>query len=128
MTASDALRPTGPSGKPTPSQERAQLLARERAARAAAEAAEARYRGLFEGIPDPLLVTDDEGHYLDANQALADLLGYTRRELAQRRGGLAAMGARWRRTQFARLRREASGGASWSCGARMARRFRSKPG
>jgi two-component system phosphate regulon sensor histidine kinase PhoR len=43
--------------------------------------AEARYRALFEGAVDPILVADAEGRYLDANPAAAGLLGYTRDEL-----------------------------------------------
>ena len=39
------------------------------------------YRGLFEHAPDAILVVDAEGHYIDANPAACDLLGYTRAEL-----------------------------------------------
>jgi PAS domain S-box-containing protein len=60
------------------------------ASRAAAErerllvclaSAEARYRGLFEGVADALLVADAEGRYVDANPAAEALLGYARAEL-----------------------------------------------
>lgn len=43
--------------------------------------AEARYRNLFAGVQDSILVADPEGRYLDANPAASELLGYTRDEL-----------------------------------------------
>lgn len=54
--------------------ERERLLAQLRSA-------ETRYRGLFEGIADALLVADSAGRYVDANPAAEQLLGYTRAEL-----------------------------------------------
>ena len=54
------------------------------AAKAAEEAlreAESRFRGLFEGIADAILVTDTDGRYLDANPAATALLGYSHEEL-----------------------------------------------
>jgi PAS domain S-box-containing protein len=47
----------------------------------ASQAAEARYRALFEGIADSVVVSDLHGRYLEVNQALCHLLGYTREEL-----------------------------------------------
>src|SRR3712207_4987694 len=44
-------------------------------------AGEARYRGLFEGVAEALLVADVQDRYVDANPAACDLLGYTREEL-----------------------------------------------
>ena len=41
---------------------------------------EARYRGLFEGMPVGLYRTTPEGHFLDANPALVEMLGYPERE------------------------------------------------
>ncbi len=38
--------------------------------------AEARYRAVFEGVADAILVADAEGRYLDANPAAVELLGY----------------------------------------------------
>jgi GAF domain-containing protein len=43
--------------------------------------AEARYRGLFEGLADAVIVTDADGRYLEINAAFCDLLGYTREEV-----------------------------------------------
>lgn len=61
------------------------LLARERAARSWAEMAERRYRGLFEGVADAILVADADRRYLDANAAATALLGYEHHELMQMR-------------------------------------------
>ncbi|MDQ2783633.1 MAG: PAS domain S-box protein [Chloroflexota bacterium] len=46
-----------------------------------AQAAEARFRTLFEYAPDTILVADAEGRYLDVNPAATALLGYGRDEL-----------------------------------------------
>jgi PAS domain S-box-containing protein len=54
-------------------------------ARHLAEAAEARYRGLFERAADAILLTDEQGHCLDANAAAEQLFGYTPAELRQKR-------------------------------------------
>lgn len=51
---------------------------------AQALAAEARYRALFDGISDAILVCDGSGRYVDANLAAVALLGYTRDELLRR--------------------------------------------
>ena len=48
---------------------------------AEAQAAEARYRGLFEGVADAILSIDDEGRFRDFNAAATELLGYEREEL-----------------------------------------------
>lgn len=45
------------------------------------QAAEARFRSLFEHVPDTILLADAEGRYLDANPAATLLLGYDRDEL-----------------------------------------------
>lgn len=66
-------------------EQRTQLLAREQAARAHAEAAEARYRSLFEGTAEAILILDGEGRFLDANPAAMRLLAYSREELQERR-------------------------------------------
>ena len=66
-------------------------LLRERAARRDAEDAQRRYRALFEGVADAILVVDDTGAYRDANQAALELLGYSRDELlGMATGDLAA--------------------------------------
>lgn len=44
-------------------------------------AAEARYRAVFAGTADALLVADGAGRYVDANPAAEQLLGYDRAEL-----------------------------------------------
>lgn len=41
------------------------------------EDAEARYYGLFEGVPDAILITDAQSNYTDANAAATALLGYS---------------------------------------------------
>src|SRR5215212_3159000 len=48
---------------------------------AEAQAAEARYRGVFEGVADAILSIDDEGRFRDVNAAAIELLGYEREEL-----------------------------------------------
>jgi two-component system, OmpR family, sensor histidine kinase VicK len=48
---------------------------------AEAQAAEARYRGLFEGVADAILSIDAEGRFRDVNAAAVELLGYQREEL-----------------------------------------------
>ena len=48
---------------------------------AEAQAAEARYRGLFEGVADAILAVDAEGRVRDFNAAASELLGYQREEL-----------------------------------------------
>ncbi len=48
---------------------------------AEAQAAEARYRGLFAGVADAILVADAAGRYRDANPAASALLGYSQAEL-----------------------------------------------
>lgn len=48
---------------------------------AEAQAAEARYRGLFEGVADAILTIDTEGRFRDVNAAATELLGYQREEL-----------------------------------------------
>lgn len=45
--------------------------------------AELRYRELFAGVGEGILVTDAAGHYLDANPAMTALVGYSVEELRQ---------------------------------------------
>ncbi|MFN8592779.1 MAG: PAS domain S-box protein [Thermomicrobiales bacterium] len=52
-----------------------------------AREAEARYRGLFEGTRDGILVSDAEGRFIDANPAMSELSGYSREELLTMRVG-----------------------------------------
>ena len=44
-------------------------------------ASEERYKTLFESSRDAIYITTPDGTYVDANQAAADLFGYTREEL-----------------------------------------------
>jgi PAS domain S-box-containing protein len=59
----------------------AQLYGAERAARTLAEDAHLRFRALFEGIPDAILVLDDDEIIIDANAGACELLGYDGEEL-----------------------------------------------
>jgi PAS domain S-box-containing protein len=59
----------------------ARLYDAERAARLAAEEARGRFRTLFEGVPDAILVIDGEGRFVEANAAACDLLGYALHDL-----------------------------------------------
>lgn len=84
------------------------LLARERVAREAAEAAEARERAVLEGIADGVLVSDADGNFVLANPALLALLGYTLDEVLRLRAGggsLMAAGREQSNAMFAALRR-----------------------
>jgi PAS domain S-box-containing protein len=61
---------------------------------AEAQSAEARYRGLFEGVADAILSIDAEGRFRDVNAAATELLGYQRDELlGSRLEDLVAPGA-----------------------------------
>jgi PAS domain S-box-containing protein len=57
-----------------------------------AREAETRYRALFEGAADPILVTGADRSVLDANPAATELLGYERADLLRRRGNELALG------------------------------------
>jgi PAS domain S-box-containing protein len=54
----------------------ARLYDAERAARLQAEEAQVRFRGLFEGVPDAILVIDADGRFIEANTAACRMLGY----------------------------------------------------
>ncbi|MEA2527543.1 MAG: hypothetical protein QOF73_4770 [Thermomicrobiales bacterium] len=74
-----------------------------------AQAAEARYRGLFDGAADAILVFHEDGRYLDANPAMIALLGYERDDLlGKRMGDLAIDGPPAAQTRAARLREAGS--------------------
>jgi PAS domain S-box-containing protein len=69
-----------------------------------AQETERRYRGLFEGVADAILVADGAARYVDANPAATTLLGYSRDELL--RLGVADVvvgGAAWSQPEFARF-------------------------
>jgi PAS domain S-box-containing protein len=65
--------------------DRARLLEAEQAAHAAAEDARTRYRSLFDGAADAILVADLDGRLQDGNPALRRLLGFEREELLRLR-------------------------------------------
>ncbi|MES2305741.1 MAG: PAS domain S-box protein [Gemmatimonadota bacterium] len=52
-----------------------------RTAEVAMRESEARYRALFEYAPDGILIADAQSTYLDANESICRMLGYTREEL-----------------------------------------------
>ncbi|HEY7061971.1 MAG TPA: GAF domain-containing protein [Chloroflexota bacterium] len=67
-------------------------------------AAEARYRTIFEGVADTILVSDADGRILDANLPATELLGCSLDELRVRRiMDVCAMGDGWIETEFARF-------------------------
>ena len=74
-----------------------------------AQAAEARYRGLFGGVADAILVADAEGRYLDINRAATELLGYAREDLLQLRvPDVVATRPEWTEAEYARFLQEGS--------------------
>jgi two-component system, NtrC family, sensor histidine kinase KinB len=88
-----------------------QMLGVERYLRNTAEEAETYFRAIFSSAGDAILVADQDGRYLDANEAALKLSGYTRQELL----GLSvhdvtAFGADWGAQEYARFMEE----GSWS--------------
>jgi PAS domain S-box-containing protein len=86
--------------------ERAQrsILERETAARRWAQATEIRYRELFEGVADAIIVTDANRLFQDANTAAIALLGYERDELLRFRvEDIVASDTDTTRTEFSRF-------------------------
>lgn len=71
-----------------------------------AQAAEARYRGLFEGTKDGILVFAPDGRCVDANPALAALTGYARDEVIGAAATLVAHGGPWSGEEGERLHRD----------------------
>jgi PAS domain S-box-containing protein len=78
-------------------------------ARAKAEAAERRFRRLFEGAADAVLLIDPLGRCVGANAAAAALLGYSRRELRTMPFSAIATAEPWSRAERLRLLR----GGEW---------------
>ncbi|HUG15518.1 MAG TPA: ATP-binding protein [Thermomicrobiales bacterium] len=65
------------------------------------QSAEARYRGLIDYAGDTILVSDDEGRFLDVNPAASELLGYSRAELLTMGiADLTALGSAWTAGEF----------------------------
>jgi diguanylate cyclase (GGDEF)-like protein/PAS domain S-box-containing protein len=52
-----------------------------KAAEAALQQSEEKYRTLFEDSRDAIAITDLEGRFFDVNQAMLDLFGYTRKDI-----------------------------------------------
>jgi PAS domain S-box-containing protein len=71
--------------------ENARLFEREQEARVAAEIAETRYRSLFDGAADAIVLFDADGRYIEANPAATRLYGYTLEELRSMRVGSLAV-------------------------------------
>ena len=79
------------------------------AAREEAEAAQARYRAVFEGVADAILATDGEGRPLEANPRASELLGYAHEELLSLRVSDLA-GASWTAAAWQQLREQGDWG------------------
>jgi PAS domain S-box-containing protein len=89
--------------------ERGRLLTAERSAREVIEAAEARFRRLFDGAADAVVVVDAAGRIAEANPAATRLLGYAPdafRSLAFGSGTLSALEPAEAAAAWARLQRE----------------------
>jgi PAS domain S-box-containing protein len=71
-----------------------------------AHAAEARYRGLFEGTKDGIIVFEPEGKCVDVNPAMTEMVGYDRAELIGFPATLVACGGPWSGEEGEQLRRE----------------------
>jgi PAS domain S-box-containing protein len=71
-----------------------------------AHAAEARYRGLFEGTKDGIVVFDPEGTCVDVNPALTQMTRFTRQEMVGYPMSHVASGGPWEDGEMARLRRD----------------------
>jgi diguanylate cyclase (GGDEF)-like protein/PAS domain S-box-containing protein len=57
------------------------MLASIEESRAALAQSERQYHNLFESSRDPIYITSEDGRFIDANQALVDLFGYTKEEI-----------------------------------------------
>ena len=71
-----------------------------------AQAAEARYRGLFEGTKDGILVFDTAGVCIDVNPALAEMVGADRQKIIGRAVSRVAIGGPWMGEAAERLRQD----------------------
>ncbi len=71
-----------------------------------AQAAEARYRGLFEGAKDGILVVAADGRCLDVNPALALMTGRRREEMIGAEATTLAHGGPWAGEEGQRLRHD----------------------
>ena len=57
------------------------MLASIEESRAALAQSERQYHNWFESSRDPIYITSEDGRFIDANQALVDLFGYTKEEI-----------------------------------------------
>jgi PAS domain S-box-containing protein len=71
-----------------------------------AQAAEARYRGLFAGTKDGIIVFEPNGTCVDVNPAMLMMVGYDRTELVGRAATLVACGGPWTGEEGERLRHD----------------------
>ena len=71
-----------------------------------AQTAETRYRGLFEGARDGIIVFAPDGQCVDVNPAMASMVGYGRAELVGAPATLVACGGPWSGEEGDRLRRD----------------------
>lgn len=71
-----------------------------------AQAAEERYRGLFEGTKDGILVVNPEGICVDVNSALLEMVGYGREELVGQPAPVITAGGPWSGAEQERLHRD----------------------
>lgn len=74
-------------------------------------AAEVRYRSLFEGIGDAILVMDEARRIVEANRAASDLLGYTLDELRHRPMATLIADDTWHDDMFGQVRATGAGRA-----------------
>jgi PAS domain S-box-containing protein len=77
----------------------------------ALRASERRFRAVFDGALDGMLLWNDEGRYLDGNPAALAIFGLTRAELVHRRVG--DLGGDAARFDHSRLLHEGTGGGEW---------------
>jgi PAS domain S-box-containing protein len=71
-----------------------------------AQLAEDRYRGLFEGTKDAMLIVDPEGICLDANPALVAMVGHARDELVGNPAARFVADGPWNGADWDQLRRD----------------------
>jgi PAS domain S-box-containing protein len=71
-----------------------------------AHAAEARYRGLFEGTKDGIVVFDPDGICVDVNPSLTQMTRFSRQEIVGHPMSQVASGGPWEDGKLAQLRRD----------------------
>jgi PAS domain S-box-containing protein len=84
---------SGPQGEPAQLVALVQDISRSKAAEDALVESERRFRAVFDGALDAMLISDDHGRYVEVNRAACALLARSREEiLATPLGGLSAPG------------------------------------